>query len=46
MGLPSGQISREVRESSVVQDIERSAEILKHFKNLGVRLSMDDFGTG
>jgi EAL domain-containing protein (putative c-di-GMP-specific phosphodiesterase class I) len=44
--VPSGQISLEVTESSIVQDVERSAEILKNLKNLGVRLAMDDFGTG
>jgi EAL domain-containing protein (putative c-di-GMP-specific phosphodiesterase class I)/GGDEF domain-containing protein len=44
--VPSGQISLEVTESSIVQDIERSAGILKNLKNLGVRLAMDDFGTG
>jgi EAL domain-containing protein (putative c-di-GMP-specific phosphodiesterase class I)/GGDEF domain-containing protein len=44
--VPSGQISLEVTESSIVQDVERSAEILRHLKSLGVRLAMDDFGTG
>lgn len=44
--VPAGQISLEVTESSVVQDVERSAEILKNLKKLGVRLAMDDFGTG
>jgi len=43
---PSGQITLEVTESSIVQDVERSAEILKNLKSLGVRLAMDDFGTG
>ena len=44
--VPSGQISLEVTESSIVQDVERSAEILRNLKSLGVRLAMDDFGTG
>lgn len=44
--VPAGQITLEVTESSIVQNIERSAEILKNIKGLGVRLAMDDFGTG
>jgi diguanylate cyclase len=44
--VPSTQITLEVTESSIVQDVKRSAEILKKLKNLGVRLAMDDFGTG
>jgi EAL domain-containing protein (putative c-di-GMP-specific phosphodiesterase class I) len=44
--VPPGRISLEVTESSIVQDVERSAGILKSLKSLGVRLAMDDFGTG
>lgn len=45
-GVPAGRITLEVTESSIVQHIERSAEILRNIKNLGIRLAMDDFGTG
>ena len=44
--VPSVRITLEVTERSIVQDVERSAEILKNLKSLGVRLAMDDFGTG
>ena len=36
----------ELTESALIQDIEHSAGILKHLKNLGITLAVDDFGTG
>jgi diguanylate cyclase (GGDEF)-like protein len=36
----------EITEHVVMQDIERAISILDDFRTLGVRLAMDDFGTG
>jgi diguanylate cyclase (GGDEF)-like protein len=36
----------EITEHVVMQDVERAILILEEFRTLGVRLAMDDFGTG
>jgi diguanylate cyclase (GGDEF)-like protein len=36
----------ELTESAVMQDAERSIDILRELSHLGVRISVDDFGTG
>ncbi|HLM01489.1 MAG TPA: EAL domain-containing protein [Pyrinomonadaceae bacterium] len=36
----------EITESTAMENAERSAEILNRLKELGVQLSIDDFGTG
>ncbi|HLJ06978.1 MAG TPA: EAL domain-containing protein, partial [Acidimicrobiia bacterium] len=36
----------EITEHVVMQDVERAIAILDDFRTLGVRLAMDDFGTG
>ncbi|RKP57098.1 EAL domain-containing protein [Cohnella endophytica] len=44
-GLAPRYLDLEITES-IMQNIERSTDILSRLKELGVRLSMDDFGTG
>ncbi len=39
-------IELEITESYLHQDIEKKIELLHDIKSLGLRLSMDDFGTG
>ncbi len=36
----------EVTEHVVMQDVERAIVILDEFRSLGIRIAMDDFGTG
>ncbi|WP_245555258.1 bifunctional diguanylate cyclase/phosphodiesterase [Hahella ganghwensis] len=36
----------EVTESVALQDINRTREIIQHFKSLGYRFALDDFGSG
>ena len=43
---PEIGIDIEITESMVMQDIERSTEILRALRDAGARIAMDDFGTG
>ena len=45
-GLSPRYVELEITESSTMTDIERTIEILNTFREFGLRISMDDFGTG
>ncbi len=45
-GLEPEFLGLEVTESVAMQDVERTLEILKTFASMGVRISIDDFGSG
>ncbi|MBV8161574.1 MAG: EAL domain-containing protein [Acidimicrobiia bacterium] len=45
-GIPPGQLSFEITESVLMEDVERSVSILRALKDIGVGLAIDDFGTG
>ena len=45
-GLAPSRLELEITESVLLGNNERNAMILKQLHELGVRLSMDDFGTG
>ncbi len=45
-GLAADYLELEVTESSLMTDIQRSVQILKQFRELGICLALDDFGTG
>jgi len=45
-GLPARMLELEITESSAMQNPENSVRTLYELKKLGVRISLDDFGTG
>ncbi|MGJ8573062.1 MAG: putative bifunctional diguanylate cyclase/phosphodiesterase [Hoeflea sp.] len=45
-GLPANRLELELTESTIFQDKERSFNVLRQIKALGVNIALDDFGTG
>ena len=45
-GLPAGKLWLEITETSLVQDLDRATQSLHKIRDLGVSISIDDFGTG
>jgi diguanylate cyclase (GGDEF)-like protein/PAS domain S-box-containing protein len=45
-GIDPSQLSFEITESVLMDDVERSAQVLRSLKDIGVGLAIDDFGTG
>jgi diguanylate cyclase (GGDEF)-like protein len=45
-GLPGSRLKLEITETTLMDDVERAAEILSGMRQLGVRTAIDDFGTG
>lgn len=45
-GVPPGQVTLEITESSMIADAERSMAMLTRLSGAGVGLAIDDFGTG
>ncbi len=45
-GADPGHVLLEVTESAVMSDLRRSAAVIEKVRALGVRVGMDDFGTG
>ena len=45
-GLPAHCLQLELTEREVMRDPEVSLQLMHELKNLGVKLAMDDFGTG
>lgn len=44
--VPAAKITLEVTESSVVDDPEAAIKLLAEFKEYGMKISIDDYGTG
>ena len=45
-GLPAGKLWLEITETSLVQDLDKATRSLHMIRDLGVSISIDDFGTG
>ncbi len=45
-GLDAGLLTLEVAEATIMRDAEATAERLRALKQLGVRIAIDEFGTG
>jgi diguanylate cyclase (GGDEF)-like protein len=45
-GIPAERLTLEVTESSIMEDLKRSIALLELLRDIGVAISMDDFGTG
>jgi EAL domain-containing protein (putative c-di-GMP-specific phosphodiesterase class I) len=45
-GMSPGLLELEITESTLMRDIDKAMGTLKAFRNMGVRLAIDNFGTG
>lgn len=45
-GLPAERLTLEVTESSIMENVQHALSILECLRDIGIKLSMDDFGTG
>ena len=45
-GLPANLLELDITEKVLLQDANRSSHLLQSLTDLGVRLSLDDFGSG
>ncbi len=45
-GLPPRLLELEITESAIMQDMQAAAKVLAELRELGVSVSIDDFGTG
>jgi diguanylate cyclase (GGDEF)-like protein len=45
-GLAPPRLQLEITESVLMQDMDQAREVLHQLRELGVRIAMDDFGTG
>jgi EAL domain-containing protein (putative c-di-GMP-specific phosphodiesterase class I) len=45
-GIDPSRLSFEITESVLMEDVDRSIEVLRRLKDIGVGLAIDDFGTG
>lgn len=44
--VPPNLVSLEITESALMDDVERSLDVLRQLRELGLTLAIDDFGTG
>ncbi len=45
-GLSPGRLELEITESALFRDYQRALDVLRRLKAMGIRIAMDDFGTG
>jgi diguanylate cyclase (GGDEF)-like protein/PAS domain S-box-containing protein len=44
--IPAERLIVEITESAVIEDLEKSAQIVADIRRCGIKVSLDDFGTG
>jgi diguanylate cyclase (GGDEF)-like protein len=44
--IPARQLTLEITENSVMQDVNHAVTVLECLRDIGVKISIDDFGTG
>jgi len=44
--LPAGALELELNESLIMEDVDRSLQLMSRLRKMGVRMTVDDFGTG
>ena len=44
--LPTDRLELEILETSALDDIARTSELVRACRDLGIRFALDDFGTG
>ena len=44
--MPPSRLELEITESALIEDLQRTLDMLRKIKALGVAIAMDDFGTG
>jgi EAL domain-containing protein (putative c-di-GMP-specific phosphodiesterase class I)/CheY-like chemotaxis protein len=45
-GLPASSVELEITEGCTIEDLEKTASVLWKLKGLGVKIAIDDFGSG
>ncbi|HVJ62886.1 MAG TPA: EAL domain-containing protein [Tahibacter sp.] len=45
-GLPAHRLELEITESAIMENVDRSTDIMNALRKLGVHLALDDFGIG
>jgi diguanylate cyclase (GGDEF)-like protein len=45
-GIAAGKLTLEITENTVMQDVNHAINVLECLRDIGVRISIDDFGTG
>ena len=45
-GVPASDLTLEITENTVMQDVSHAITVLECLRDIGVRISIDDFGTG
>ena len=45
-GIPARRLTLEITENTVMQNINHAISVLECLRDIGIRISMDDFGTG
>jgi EAL domain-containing protein (putative c-di-GMP-specific phosphodiesterase class I) len=45
-GLPAERLTLEITENSIMENLQHAISILECLRDIGIKISMDDFGTG